>query len=62
MSKFVGKFRKNRDYNDDYKFSAEKRKKNEHAELKKIKNYTYDSLLDTFDNEIYDKRKEKRVL
>lgn len=41
MSKFVGKFRKNRDYNDDYEYSRSANKKRvkhkvkEHAEVKK---------------------------
>lgn len=35
MSKFVGKFRKNKDYNDDYNFTQSKHR-NEHAEIKKI--------------------------
>ena len=44
MTKFVGKFRKNKDYNDDYKY-VPKRSKNEHAEIKKLKNRTYEELL-----------------
>ena len=36
MSKFVGKFRKNKDYNDDYSFVVKHRSRNEHAEIKKI--------------------------
>ena len=35
MSKFVGKFRKNKDYNDDYNYTQSKHR-NEHAEIKKI--------------------------
>jgi hypothetical protein len=35
VSKFVGKFRKNKDYNDDYNFTQSKHR-NEHAEIKKI--------------------------
>ena len=34
MSKFVGKFRKNRNYNDDYNYDN-KRHRNEHSESKK---------------------------
>ena len=44
MTKFVGKFRKNKDYNDDYNFNP-KRSRNEHAEIKKLKNRTYEELL-----------------
>ena len=36
MTKFVGKFRKNKDYNDDYNFAGNRRPKNEHAEIKKL--------------------------
>jgi hypothetical protein len=35
VTKFVGKFRKNKEYNDDYAYTP-KRSKNEHAEIKKI--------------------------
>ena len=36
MSKFVGKFRKNENYNDDYLFENRKRHRNEHSESKRI--------------------------
>ena len=35
MTKFVGKFRKNKEYNDDYAYTHSKHR-NEHAEIKKI--------------------------
>ena len=35
MSKFVGKFRKNKEYNDDYAYTHSKHR-NEHAEIKKL--------------------------
>lgn len=39
MTKFVGKFRKNQDYNDDYiyakNFLNNKKRKGEHSEVKK---------------------------
>lgn len=35
MSKFLGKFRKNKEYNDDYNYTHSKHR-NEHAEIKKI--------------------------
>ena len=35
MSKFVGKFRKNKNYNDDYSYDA-KRHRNEHSEIKRL--------------------------
>ena len=37
MTKFVGKFRKDKEYNDDYNYTP-KRSRNEHAEIKKLKN------------------------
>jgi hypothetical protein len=35
VTKFVGKFRKNKEYNDDYNYTP-KRSKNEHAEIKRL--------------------------
>lgn len=52
MSKFVGKFRKNKDYNDDYDFSYKKRNRNEHAEIKKLKNHNYDEILKMHEEDI----------
>lgn len=48
MTKFVGKFRKNKEYNDDYNYTP-KRSKNEHAEIKKLKNRNYEELLSEFE-------------
>lgn len=50
MSKFVGKFRKNKDYNDDYSYTHSKQR-NEHAEIKKLKNYDIEDL---FEEEEYE--------
>lgn len=40
MTKFVGKFRKNQDYNEDYEYAKNvlhnKKRISEHAEIKKI--------------------------
>lgn len=56
MTKFVGKFRKHKDYNDDYDFNNQKRRnKSEHAEIKKLKNYNYDEILEMYDDEKYEK-------
>jgi len=44
VTKFVAKFRKNKEYNDDYAY-VPKRSKNEHAEIKKLKNRTVEELL-----------------
>lgn len=35
MTKFVGKFRKDKEYNDDYSYTHSKHR-NEHAEIKKL--------------------------
>lgn len=49
MSKFVGKFRKNKEYNDDYRYTHSKHR-NEHAEVKKLKNRSYDEFLSEVEN------------
>ena len=45
MTKFVGKFRKNKDYSDDYDFTRNnphsKKRRDEQPEVKKLKNYEY---------------------
>ena len=46
MTKFVGKFRKNQDYNDDYNFVLKKRNRSEHSEIKKLKNRYIDEYVD----------------
>lgn len=58
MSKFVGKFRKNKDYRDDYAFSRDflnnKKVRNENSEVRKQlsqKDYSYD---DSYDCEYID--------
>lgn len=63
MSKFVGKFRKNKDYNDDYEYAARNRKiRSEHSEVKKLKNYNYDDILEMYENEeVYQKDSRRRV-
>lgn len=61
MSKFVGKFRKNKDYNDDYDFSSSNRKnKAERSEVKRLKNYNYDDIMQMYDDEIYQKDSRRR--
>jgi hypothetical protein len=49
VTKFVGKFRKNQDYNDDYKYMPKRKHRNEHSEIKKLKNQNYDDFLKTLD-------------
>lgn len=51
MTKFVGKFRKNSEYTDDYKsMNVKEKQRNEHGEIKKVlfremqEGYEYDDL------------------
>jgi hypothetical protein len=53
VSKFLGKFRKNKDYNDDYDFSNKRKNRNEHSEIKKIKNHNYDEILKMYEEDNY---------
>lgn len=59
MSKFVGKFRKNKDYKDDYvyakSFLQTKKRRNEQAEVKRIKSKEFDEILDSYEDNIYNK-------
>lgn len=49
MSKFVGKFRKNKNYTDDYDFSPRQRKKESHGEFKKMKNMKYEDFISDYE-------------
>lgn len=61
MSKFVGKFRKNKDYNDDYDYSSSSKKsRNDRSEVKKLKNYNYDDLMQMYDDEVYQKDSRRK--
>ena len=42
MSKFVGKFHKNKNYNDDYNYE-QNRHRDEHSEIKKLLANSYDN-------------------
>jgi predicted secreted Zn-dependent protease len=44
VSKFVGKFRKNKNYNDDYNYDN-KRHRNEHSEIKKMLSRDFEEYL-----------------
>jgi hypothetical protein len=52
VTKFVAKFRKNKDYNDDYSYTNHnpKRSRNEHAEIKKLKNRNYEDYLSEWED------------
>ena len=45
MTKFVGKFRKNKNYNDDYNYEV-KRHRDEHSEIKKLLTRDYEYQLE----------------
>jgi len=56
VTKFVGKFRKNKEYNDDYAYTP-KRSKNEHAEIKKLlTQYEEEQMLEETEAEAEDER------
>lgn len=58
MTKFVGKFRKNKEYNDDYAFTHS-RHRNEHAEIKKLlTQHEEEEMLEAVEAEESDKRWE----
>jgi len=45
LTKFVGKFRKNKNYNDDYNYEV-KRHRDEHSEIKKLLTRDYEYQLE----------------
>ena len=51
MTKFVGKFRKNQDYNEDYSYMPKRKHRNEHSEIKKLLTNSYDELDDKWEDE-----------
>jgi hypothetical protein len=53
----VGKFRKNKDYNDDYNFVIKHRSRNEHAEIRKLKNQDVQEFLSKLDESLPQKSK-----
>jgi hypothetical protein len=59
VSKFVGKFRKNKDYKDDYvyakSFLQTKKRRNEQAEVKRIKSKEYDEILNSYEDSYFNK-------
>jgi hypothetical protein len=46
----VGKFRKNQDYNEDYSYMPKRKHKNEHSEIKKMKNRDVEEVLSQLDD------------
>lgn len=53
----MGKFRKNKDYNDDYNFVIKHRSCNEHAEIRKLKNQAVQEFLSKIDESLPQKSK-----
>ena len=57
MTKFVGKFRKNQDYNEDYDYAKNflhsRKRKDEHGEIKKLKNHEYEDEYETPEKEFH---------
>jgi hypothetical protein len=50
VTKFVGKFRKNQDYNEDYSYMPKRKHRNEHSEIKKMKNRDVEEVLSHLDD------------
>jgi hypothetical protein len=50
VTKFVGKFRKNQDYNEDYSYMPKRKHRNEHSEIKKMKNRDVEEVLSQLDD------------
>ena len=50
MGKTVGRFRQEKDYNDDYNFIVKKKKRHDQGEIKRLKNREF--------NEYYEDYKE----
>jgi hypothetical protein len=50
VTKFVGKFRKNQDYNEDYSYMPKRKQRNEHSEIKKMKNRDVEEVLSQLDD------------
>jgi len=51
VTKFVGKFRKNKEYNDDYAYTHSKHR-NEHAEIKKLLTHHEEEILEEVEEDI----------
>lgn len=60
MPKFIPKFRKDRDYNDDYGSFNNRKSKNNHNPAKKLANYQYDSYFSEYGEDEYQKTSRRR--
>ena len=54
MSKYIAKFRKDRDYNDDYETYSHRKKNKSPNNSKKLANYEYDNYFVENDEDDYD--------
>jgi len=59
VSKFVGKFRKNQDYREDYEYSPKQRKKEAREEIKKLRNSKYQDFANEYMEKVQFPRKNK---
>lgn len=60
MSKFMAKFRKNADYNDDVDYSPKRKRSGKHDPSKKLTNYDYDRMIQE-DETIYTKSSRRKA-
>jgi hypothetical protein len=58
VSKSVGKFRTEKDYNDDYNFVVKKKKRHDQAEIRKLKNREFNEYYEDYKDSV--PRKVKR--
>lgn len=58
VSKFVAKFRKEKDYNDEYDYSYKKKNGKRHDPIKRMMKQNYDELLQDFGDDYQPARKK----
>lgn len=58
VSKFVAKFRKEKDYSDDYSYSSKKKNGKRHDPVKRMMKQSYDELLQDFGDDYQPVRKK----
>ena len=62
VSKFVAKFRKEKDYNEDYNYSSKNKNGKRHDPVKRMMKQNYDELLQDFGDDYRTVRKKfKRI-
>jgi len=60
VAKLIPKFRKDRDYNDDYGSFGNRKKRNTYNPAKKLANYQYDNYFGEYSEDDYQKSSRKR--